>query len=93
MANTAKPVVIAPIKPGTSTSLGPFKQVDAGVLNVGYAEAGCPTPVMDVHTADVNFQLRPINTSPVMIKVTPISCHRPSRSPNMTSPASSGIAG
>ncbi|HEX3205780.1 MAG TPA: alpha/beta hydrolase, partial [Propionibacteriaceae bacterium] len=26
--------------PGTSTSLGPLKQVDAGVLNVGYAEAG-----------------------------------------------------
>ena len=40
MANTAKPVVIAPIRPGTSTSLGPLKQVDAGLLNVGYAEAG-----------------------------------------------------
>ena len=26
--------------PGTSTSFGPLKQVDAGVLNVGYAEAG-----------------------------------------------------
>jgi pimeloyl-ACP methyl ester carboxylesterase len=26
--------------PGTSTSYGPLKQVDAGVLNVGYAEAG-----------------------------------------------------
>jgi pimeloyl-ACP methyl ester carboxylesterase len=26
--------------PGTSTSFGPVKQVDAGVLNVGYAEAG-----------------------------------------------------
>jgi pimeloyl-ACP methyl ester carboxylesterase len=31
---------IAPIKPGTSTSFGPLKQVDAGLLNVGYAEAG-----------------------------------------------------
>ncbi len=31
---------IAPIKPGTSTSFGPLKQVDAGRLNVGYAEAG-----------------------------------------------------
>jgi pimeloyl-ACP methyl ester carboxylesterase len=40
MAGTAKPVVIAPITPGTSTSLGPLKQVDAGLLNVGYAEAG-----------------------------------------------------
>jgi len=28
------------IKPGTNTSLGPLKQVDAGVVNVGYAEAG-----------------------------------------------------
>jgi pimeloyl-ACP methyl ester carboxylesterase len=27
-------------KPGTSTSFGPLKQIDAGVLNVGYAEAG-----------------------------------------------------
>ena len=40
MAGTAKPVVIAPIKPGTSRSFGPIKQVDAGLLNVGYAEAG-----------------------------------------------------
>jgi pimeloyl-ACP methyl ester carboxylesterase len=28
------------IKPGTNTSLGPLKQIDAGLLNVGYAEAG-----------------------------------------------------
>ena len=28
------------IKPGTHKSLGPLKQVDAGVLNVAYAEAG-----------------------------------------------------
>jgi len=28
------------IKPGTNTSFGPLKQVDAGVLNVGYAESG-----------------------------------------------------
>ena len=25
------------IKPGTNTSFGPLKQIDAGVLNVGYA--------------------------------------------------------
>jgi pimeloyl-ACP methyl ester carboxylesterase len=30
----------AAIKPGTNTSFGPLKQIDAGVLNVGYAEAG-----------------------------------------------------
>ena len=28
------------IKPGTNTSFGPLKQIEAGVLNVGYAEAG-----------------------------------------------------
>jgi len=31
---------VPPIKPGTNTSLGPIKQIDAGVLSVGYAEAG-----------------------------------------------------
>jgi pimeloyl-ACP methyl ester carboxylesterase len=30
------------IKPGTNTSFGPPKQIDAGLLNVGYAEAGPP---------------------------------------------------
>src|SRR5579871_4540047 len=28
------------IKPGTDTSFAPLKQIDAGLLNVGYAEAG-----------------------------------------------------
>ncbi len=28
------------IKPGTNTSFGPLKQINAGVLNVGYAETG-----------------------------------------------------
>jgi pimeloyl-ACP methyl ester carboxylesterase len=28
------------VKPGTNTSFGPLKQIDAGVLNIGYAEAG-----------------------------------------------------
>lgn len=27
-------------KPASNTSLGPLKQIDAGVLNVGYADAG-----------------------------------------------------
>ncbi len=36
----AKPAELPNIKPGTNTSFGPLKQVDAGVLNVGYAEAG-----------------------------------------------------
>ena len=39
------------IKPGTNTSFGSIKQVDAGLLNIGYAEAG-PTngaPVILLH--------------------------------------------
>ena len=28
------------VRPGTNTSFGPLKQIEAGVLNVGYAEAG-----------------------------------------------------
>jgi pimeloyl-ACP methyl ester carboxylesterase len=39
------------IKPGTNTSFGPLKQVGAGVLNVGYAEAGPANgaPVLLLH--------------------------------------------
>lgn len=33
-------VQLPSIKPGTNTSLGSLKQIDAGLLNVGYAEAG-----------------------------------------------------
>ena len=36
----AKATRLPAVKPGTHTSFGPLKQVDAGVLNVGYAEAG-----------------------------------------------------
>jgi pimeloyl-ACP methyl ester carboxylesterase len=36
----AQPGKIGPIKPGTNTSFASLKQVDAGLLNVGYAEAG-----------------------------------------------------
>ena len=36
----AQPGKINPIKPGTNTSFASLKQIDAGVLNVGYAEAG-----------------------------------------------------
>src|SRR5262245_46164773 len=36
----AKPAQLPAIKPGTNTSFGPLKEIDAGVLKVGYAEAG-----------------------------------------------------
>jgi pimeloyl-ACP methyl ester carboxylesterase len=37
---TAQSGKIKAIKPGTNTSFSSLKQIDAGVLNVGYAEAG-----------------------------------------------------
>ena len=36
----AKAARLPAVKPGTHTSFAPLKQIDAGVLNVGYAEAG-----------------------------------------------------
>jgi len=46
-----KPAPLPTIKPGTNTSFAPLKQIDAGVLNVGYAEAGPAngTPVILLH--------------------------------------------
>jgi pimeloyl-ACP methyl ester carboxylesterase len=35
-----KPVNLSGVVPGTHTSLGALKQIDAGLLNVGYAEQG-----------------------------------------------------
>ena len=34
------PARVPAIRPGTNTSFAPLKQIDAGVLNIGYAEAG-----------------------------------------------------
>ncbi|PSH68386.1 alpha/beta hydrolase [Phyllobacterium brassicacearum] len=39
-AQAGKTAVLPAIKPGTNTSMGPLTQIDAGVLNIGYAEAG-----------------------------------------------------
>ena len=39
-AGKTKPTRLPAIKPGTNTSFGPLKQIDASVLNIGYAEAG-----------------------------------------------------
>jgi pimeloyl-ACP methyl ester carboxylesterase len=36
----AKSAELPKVKPGTHTSFGALKQIDAGLLNVGYAEAG-----------------------------------------------------
>ncbi|HEY0287435.1 MAG TPA: alpha/beta hydrolase [Pseudomonas sp.] len=38
-ASTSSPDAPA-VKPGTNTTFGPLKQIDAGLLNVGYAELG-----------------------------------------------------
>jgi len=39
-SSQTSPAQVPPIKPGTNTSFGSLKQIDAGLLNVGYAEAG-----------------------------------------------------
>jgi pimeloyl-ACP methyl ester carboxylesterase len=39
-SSNTRPASLPPIKPGTNTSFNSLKQTDAGVLNVGYAEAG-----------------------------------------------------
>jgi alpha/beta hydrolase fold len=36
----AKTAALSRVKPGTHTSFGALKQIDAGTLNVGYAESG-----------------------------------------------------
>jgi pimeloyl-ACP methyl ester carboxylesterase len=38
--SAAKPGALPAVRPGTNTTFAPLKQIDAGVLNVGYAEAG-----------------------------------------------------
>ena len=39
-SGTARPQAVPAITPGTNTSFASLKQIDAGLLNVGYAEAG-----------------------------------------------------
>jgi len=39
-SNKTNPAVVPPIKSGTNTSFASLKQIDAGLFNVGYAEAG-----------------------------------------------------
>jgi pimeloyl-ACP methyl ester carboxylesterase len=39
-ASNANQASATTIKPGTHTSFGPLKQIDAGLLNIGYAEDG-----------------------------------------------------
>jgi pimeloyl-ACP methyl ester carboxylesterase len=39
-SSKVKPADLSRIKPGANTSFGTLKQIDAGALNVGYAEAG-----------------------------------------------------
>jgi pimeloyl-ACP methyl ester carboxylesterase len=39
-ASKKGPAILPAIKPGTNTSFGALKQIDAGVLSIGYAEAG-----------------------------------------------------
>jgi len=42
----AKPAGVLNVQPGTNTSFASLKQIEAGVLNVGYAEAGSIPPCL-----------------------------------------------
>ena len=42
-SSKTKSRTVPAIKAGTNSSFGPLKQIDAGLLNVGYAEAGPAT--------------------------------------------------
>ena len=48
---TTTPARVPAIKPGTNASFAPLKHIDAGLLNVGYAEAGpaAGPPVILLH--------------------------------------------
>jgi pimeloyl-ACP methyl ester carboxylesterase len=50
-SSNAKPSSVPAIRPGTNKSFGPLKQIDAALLNVGYAETGpsSGTPVILLH--------------------------------------------
>jgi pimeloyl-ACP methyl ester carboxylesterase len=50
-AGTTRPTPLPVVKPGTNVSFASLKQIDAGPLNVGYAEAGPidGTPVLLLH--------------------------------------------
>ncbi|MEM5390108.1 alpha/beta hydrolase [Paraburkholderia phymatum] len=49
--NVSKSATLPPVKPGSHTSFASLKQIDAGLLNVGYAEAGPASgpPVILLH--------------------------------------------
>ncbi|MEP6743521.1 MAG: hypothetical protein ABJB61_13565 [bacterium] len=38
-ASKIKPAEVPTVKPGTNTSFGPLKQINAGLLNVGYVRS------------------------------------------------------
>ncbi len=50
-SSKTKATTLPAIKPGTNTSFGPLKQINAGLLNVGYAEMGTSgaPPVILLH--------------------------------------------
>lgn len=53
------PVVVSTIKPGTNTSFATLKQINTGLLNVGYAEAGPTNGPAVIHPPVQFFPLPP----------------------------------
>jgi hypothetical protein len=60
----AKPAEALNVKPGTNTSFASLKQIEAGVLNVGYAEAGPATgPAVAARRIQIAAPIAGINTN------------------------------
>ena len=51
LSGRSRAASLPPLKPGTNTSFGPLKHIDAGLLKIGYAEAGAEDgpPVILLH--------------------------------------------
>jgi pimeloyl-ACP methyl ester carboxylesterase len=69
MAPKTSTTEVAMMEPGSSTSFGPVKQVDAGLLNVGYAEAGSPDgpAVLLLHGWPYDMERRLAELPPVAV--------------------------
>jgi pimeloyl-ACP methyl ester carboxylesterase len=69
-SSKTKPAVLTKIKPGTNTSFASLKQIDAGVLKVGYAEAGPASglPVILLHGWPYDIQSY-VDVAPLLASV------------------------
>ncbi|BAZ21450.1 zinc-containing alcohol dehydrogenase superfamily protein [Kalymmatonema gypsitolerans NIES-4073] len=69
-SSKTEPAVLSMMKSGTNTSFGSLRQIDAGVLNVGYAEAGPANgrPVILLHGWPYDIHSY-VNVAPLLASV------------------------